>query len=76
MLSTLGSSCECERLFSKLGNLLEPHQQNIPPELLAAIRCNQQRIRARFGSTEVPVKDFITKKEIDAKYGVHKWVVG
>jgi hypothetical protein len=41
MLSIPGSSCECERLFSELGDLLKPCQQNISPELLAAIQCNQ-----------------------------------
>jgi hypothetical protein len=71
-----GSSCECERLFSELGDLLEPRRRNISPELLAAIQCNRQWIRTGFGSSEVPVKDSITDKEIDAKYGVHKWVIG
>jgi hypothetical protein len=40
MLSIPGSSCECERLFSELGDLLEPRRRNISPELLAAIQCN------------------------------------
>jgi hypothetical protein len=44
--------------------------------LLAAIQCNRRWIRAGFGSSEVPMKDSITDEEIDAKYGVHKWVVG
>jgi hypothetical protein len=76
MLSIPGSSCECERLFSELGDLLEPRRRNISPELLAAIQCNRRWIRAGFGSSEVPVKDSITNEEIDVKYSVHKWVVG
>jgi hypothetical protein len=72
MLSIPGLSCECERLFSELGDLLEPRRRNISLELLAAIQCNRRWIRARFGSSEVPVKDSITDEEIDAKYGVHK----
>jgi hypothetical protein len=76
MLSILGSSCECERLFSELGDLLKPRRRNISPELLAAIQCNRRWIRAGLGSSEVPVKDSITDEKIDAKYGVHKGVVG
>jgi hypothetical protein len=75
MLSIPGLSCECERLFSELGDLLEPRRRNISPELLAAIQCNRRWIRAEFGSSEVPMKDSITDEDIDAKYGVHKWAV-
>jgi hypothetical protein len=73
MLSIPGSSCECERMFSELGDLLEPRRRNISPQLLAAIQCNRRWIRAEFGASEVPVKDSITDEEMDAKYGVHKW---
>jgi hypothetical protein len=37
MLSIPASSCKCERMFSELGNLLEPWQRQISPQLLAAI---------------------------------------
>jgi hypothetical protein len=37
MLSIPGSSCECERMFSELGDLLEPRRRNVSPQLLAAI---------------------------------------
>jgi hypothetical protein len=73
MLSIPGSSCECERMFSELGDLLEPRRRNISPQLLAAIQCNRRWIRAGFGAGEVPVKDSITDEEMDVKYGVHKW---
>jgi hypothetical protein len=73
MLSIPGSSCECERMFSELGDLLEPRRRNISPQLLAAIQCNRRWIRAGFSASKVPVKDFITDEEMDAKYGVHKW---
>ncbi|KAG9379892.1 Dimer-Tnp-hAT domain containing protein [Pyrenophora tritici-repentis] len=73
MLSIPGSSCECERLFSELGDLLEPRRRSISPQLLAAIQCDRRWIRARFGSGEVPVKEAISDEEMDAKYGVHKW---
>ena len=76
MLSIPGSSCECERLFSELGDLLEPRRRNLSPQLLAAIQCDRRWIRAGFGDGEVPVKEGITDEEIDAKYGVHKWESG
>ncbi|KAG9384305.1 Dimer-Tnp-hAT domain containing protein [Pyrenophora tritici-repentis] len=73
MLSIPGSSCECERLFSELGDLLEPRRRSISPQLLAAIQCDRRWVRAGFGSGEVPVKEAISDEEMDAKYGVHKW---
>ncbi|KAG9377449.1 hypothetical protein A1F94_011852, partial [Pyrenophora tritici-repentis] len=73
MLSIPGSSCECEHLFSELGDLLEPRRRSISPQLLAAIQCDRRWIRAGFGSGEVPVKEAISDEEMDAKYGVHKW---
>jgi hypothetical protein len=33
------SSCECERLFSELGDLPEPRKRKIGSQLLAAIQC-------------------------------------
>ncbi|KAG9382290.1 Dimer-Tnp-hAT domain containing protein [Pyrenophora tritici-repentis] len=68
MLSIPGSSCECERLFSELGDLLEPRRRSISPQLLAAIQCDRRWIRAGFGSGEVPVKEAISDEEMDAKY--------
>ena len=42
VLSIPASSCECERVFSELGDLLEPRRRKISPELLAAIHCSQR----------------------------------
>jgi hypothetical protein len=39
VLSIPASSCECERMFSELGNLLEPCWRAIQPQLLLAIQC-------------------------------------
>jgi hypothetical protein len=76
MLLILGLSCECKRLFSELGNLLEPRWRSISPQLLAAMQCDRRWIRAGFGSSEVPIKEAISDKDIDAKYGAHKWDIG
>jgi hypothetical protein len=60
-------------MFSKLGDPLEPRWRNISPQLLAAIQCDRQWIRAGFGVGEEPVRNSITNVEMDAKHGVHKW---
>ncbi|KAI1569536.1 Dimer-Tnp-hAT domain containing protein [Pyrenophora tritici-repentis] len=39
VLSIPASSCECERLFSELGDLLEPRRRAIKPQLLAATQA-------------------------------------
>jgi hypothetical protein len=39
ILSIPASSCECERMFSELGDLLEPRRRNLGPQLLAALQC-------------------------------------
>ena len=78
MLSIPGSSCECERLFSELSDLLEPRRRNISPQLLAALQCDRRWIRAGFDGYEVTVKDMasLTDEEIDAKFSVHTWEFG
>jgi hypothetical protein len=77
MLSILGSSCECERLFSELGDLLDMCRRNISPQLLAAIQCDRRWIREEFAKHRVAVKDLMlmTDEEMDAKYGVDKWEI-
>jgi hypothetical protein len=43
------SSCECERMFSELDDILEPRRRNITPQLLAAIQCVRRCRSAGFG---------------------------
>lgn len=38
MLTILASGCACERLFTELGDLLEPKRRTIGSELLAALQ--------------------------------------
>ena len=42
------SSCQCERLFSELGDLLEPQRRKIGAQLLAAIQCTRSWRQAGF----------------------------
>jgi hypothetical protein len=39
ILTIPASSCECERMFSELGDLLTPQRRKISPQLLAALQC-------------------------------------
>lgn len=73
VLSIPASSCECERMFSKLGNLLEPRRWGIHPQLLAAIQCVQRWQRSGLGDNKVAMKSAISDKEIDLLYGVSSW---
>jgi hypothetical protein len=75
MLSIPGSSCECERLSSELGDLLKTRQRNISPQHLAAIQCDRRWIREGFGKHREAVKEdlmLMTDEGMDAKYGVDK----
>jgi hypothetical protein len=73
VISIPASSCECERMFSELGDLLEPRRRGISPELLAAIQCVRRWRRAGFGDDEVAVKSPITDREIELLYSISTW---
>ncbi|KAF7574084.1 Dimer-Tnp-hAT domain containing protein [Pyrenophora tritici-repentis] len=56
VLSIPASSCDCERMFSELGDLLEPRRRCIKPQLLAAIQCVRGWQRAGFSvDGEAPI---------------------
>jgi hypothetical protein len=46
VLSIPASSCECERMFSELGDLLAPRRRKIGSQLLAALQCIRAWIAA------------------------------
>lgn len=39
VLSVPATSCDCERAFSELGDLLEPRRSKLKPEMIAALQC-------------------------------------
>jgi hypothetical protein len=57
VLSILALSCECERLFSELGDLSEPRRRRLGPQLLAAIQCVRQWQRAGLGGDDEVVEE-------------------
>ncbi|XP_014550433.1 hypothetical protein COCVIDRAFT_115467 [Bipolaris victoriae FI3] len=75
ILSIPASSCECERVFSELGDLLQPRRRGIQPQLLAAIQCVRRWLKAGLGSDSVSVslKDTRTDSELDALYSISTW---
>jgi hypothetical protein len=73
VLSIPASSCECERMFRELGNLLEPRRRNITPQLLAAIWCVRRWRRAGFSDIQAAEKSTITDREIELLYGISTW---
>ncbi|KAG9377839.1 Dimer-Tnp-hAT domain containing protein [Pyrenophora tritici-repentis] len=73
ILTIPASSCECERLFSELGDLLEPRRRKIGSQLLAAIQC----IRSWRDAGFKPPSDYnsgdVTDAEVAAIYEICKW---
>jgi hypothetical protein len=57
VLSIPASSCDCERMFSELGDLLEPRRRKLGPQLLAAMQCVRRWQRAGFGDDDFCVGD-------------------
>jgi hypothetical protein len=57
ILSIPVSSCECERLFSELGDLLEPRRRRLGPQLLAVIQCVRGWQRAGLGGDDEEVEE-------------------
>jgi hypothetical protein len=72
VISIPASSCNCERMFSELCDLLEPRWRAIPPQLLAAIQCVQQWQKAGFGP-KVGSNMTTTDGDLDQLYTLCKW---
>jgi len=73
VLSIPASSCECERMFSELGDLLEPRRRQISPQLLAAIQCVRRWYRAGFDQGSSAATVALTDAEMDAIYRLSDW---
>lgn len=73
VLSIPASSCECERMFSELGDLLEPRRRSIKPQLLAAIQCVRRWRKAGLDQGNSATRATIADAEIEAMYGLCDW---
>ena len=73
ILSIPASSCDCERMFSEIGDLLEPKRRKIGAQLLAAIHCVRAWHRAKFMvSDDFNYYDNDTPT-IDEVYSISQW---
>lgn len=79
ILTIPASSCECERLFSELGDLLEPKRRAISGELLAALQLIRSWTRAGYTYNAKRGDDnsgdgAISDDELARKYSIQNWV--
>jgi hypothetical protein len=72
ILTIPASSCECERLFSELGDLLEPKRRAIGSELLAALQLIRSWTRAGF-KTYHNDGDDVLDEDIIQDYNIDEW---
>ena len=73
ILTIPASSCECERLFSELGDLLEPRRRKIGSQLLAAIQCIRSWRDAGFKPLSDSVASDVTNAKVAAIYNICRW---
>jgi hypothetical protein len=73
MMTILASSCDCERMFSALGDLLEPKRRAIGPELLAAIQLVRWWWRAGFKLPPKGSDTEVTDEQLVREYQLCEW---
>jgi hypothetical protein len=73
VMSVPASSCDCERMFSELSDLLEPRRQGISPELLAAIQCVRRWQKAGYGTARAS-DHVVTDLQLEELYALCEWV--
>jgi hypothetical protein len=85
ILTIPASSCECERLFSELGDLLEPKRRAIGSELLAALQLIRAWTRAGYttikaiethsgdGDSSGSSSESFTDDSLAREYDLHNW---
>ena len=80
ILTIPASSCECERLFSELGDPLEPKRRAIGSELLAAFQLIRSWTRAGYTYNDAKCGNDgdaagdIDDDELTRVYGIQSWV--
>jgi hypothetical protein len=67
-------SCNCERMFSELSDLLEPRRRAISPELLAAIQFVRRWQKAGYGAARAAAAHGVTDEQLDELYALCEWV--
>jgi hypothetical protein len=71
ILTIPATSCDCERMFSELGNLLAPRRRNIRSQLLAALQCIRSWMR---DGKRLPVRaPALSDDDLDRLYDLMSW---
>jgi hypothetical protein len=73
VLSIPASSCDCERMFSELGDLLQPKRRKISSQLLVAIQSVRAWLRAGFGVEGEATESLLSDEAIDVMYNLGNW---
>ena len=73
VLSIPASSCDCERMFSELGDLLRPKRRKISSQLLVAIQSVRAWLRAGFGVEGETAESLLSDEAIDGMYNLGDW---
>jgi hypothetical protein len=76
VLSILASSCDCECMFSELGNLLRSKRRKISSQLLVAIQSVRAWLRAGFGVEGDIAESLLSDEAIDVMYNLGNWQDG
>lgn len=67
------SSCDCERMFSELGDLLEPKRRAIGAQLLAAIQLVRSWVKAGVQLPPDGTEEDVTDEQLTAEYHLYEW---
>jgi hypothetical protein len=73
VLSMPASSCDCERMFSELVDLLQPKRRKISSQLLVAIQSVHAWLRAGFGTEGETAESLLSDEAIDIMYNLGNW---
>ena len=75
VLSIPASSCDCERMFSELGDLLGPRRRRISSKLLAAIQPVRGWLKSGLVIEGETTESLLSDEAIDAMYNLDDWHV-
>lgn len=73
VLTIPASSSNYKRMFTNLGNLLEPKRRTISAELLAALKCVKEWRNYGIKTPAMAETERYTDAEIDAEFGLLNW---
>jgi hypothetical protein len=73
VLTIPASSSDCERMFTDLGDLLEPKRRKLGAELLAALKCVKEWQKYGIKTPAIAETERYTDADIDAEFGLLDW---